>query len=179
MADGPLTAKMARLLSVWLEEHRFEVLCVCGHRGNETPLPENLGHIVSWFGHNYNRDSRLALLDIAVISGTKALALVEIEESSDEPKTLIGDLFATLMGDHISYRGQELEVGAFTTLIVLGRNKRGQSDSAALLEQHGNSLLSTLRSGNASIGRIVVDTFRDESELEAKMKEQIEKALSY
>ena len=177
MADGVLTARMARLLSAWLEEHPFKVLCVCGHRGNETPLPENLGHIVSWFGPEYNRDSRLALLDIAVISDTKALALVEIEESSDEPKTLIGDVFATLLGDHITYRGEELEVGAFTTLIVLGRNKQGQSDSAALLEQHGNLLLSTLRSGNASIGRVVVDTFRDEGELESKLKELIERAL--
>jgi hypothetical protein len=175
MADGPLTAKMARLLSQWLAGHEYDVFC--GHRGEEIFPVEGLGHIVSWFGPEYNRDSRLALLDIAVISDTKALALVEIEESSDEPKTLIGDVFATLLGDHISYRGQDLEVGAFTTLIVLGRNNSGHSDSAALLEQHGNSFLSTRSSGNASIGRVVVDTFRDEGELEAKLKEQIERAL--
>jgi hypothetical protein len=168
---------MARVLSQWLAGDEYDVYC--GHRGEEIFSVESLGHIVSWFGSKYGYSSRLALLDIAVAKGTRALALIEIEESSDEPKTLIGDLFATLLGDHITYRGQELEVGPFTTLIVLGHNKEGRSDSAALLEQHGNSLLSTLRSGNASIGRVVVDTFRDESELEDKLKEQVERVLSH
>ena len=64
----------------------------------------------------------------------EAVALIEIEESSATPKVLLGDAFATLLGDHITFQGKHaLKKGKWTTLIVLvhavGKRKEQRSTS--------------------------------------------------
>jgi hypothetical protein len=180
MANGELTARIARRLSQKLELRGFDILFDHGDR--QTDPPDKLGEIVSWFGHKLRLDARLALLDIAVVSrdSDKAFALIEIEESSATPKVLLGDVLATLLGDKVTFQhDRDLKVGQWTTLIVLTRaDKRGSKESlVAFLEDRLNRLRYALSTPNASIDRIVVATFGDESELEAKLTQAVKEAL--
>ena len=180
MANGELTARMARKLSQNLEARRFDILF--DHGDSTTDPPDKLGEIVSWFGHKLKLDARLALLDIAVVSrvSDKALALIEIEESSATPKVLLGDVLATLLGDRVTFQhNRDLKVGQWTTLIVLAHaDKRGSKKSlVAFLDNQLNRLKDSLPTLNASIGRIIMDTFKDASELDAKLTQAVEEAL--
>ncbi len=71
---------------------------------------ENVGKIVSTLKKEYGRDDELSQLDIAVVEqdSDKAVLLVEIEETSDRPKTFLGDIFGVLFGNHIYFRRREL-----------------------------------------------------------------------
>lgn len=142
---------------------------------------EKLGRIVSWFGPEYRRDTRLAFLDIAVVrrSSNKSLALIEIEERKAPPKVIIADVLATLLGDHVSFQGgqRHLDIGAWTTLIVLAYAGVTGTRSAQLdlLNKRLNRIRGQLSTPNASIGNIVVDTFQNVAELEKKLLHEIER----
>jgi len=179
MARGTLTAQMARILSRADECRGFDVLFDHGQKG--TDPPDKLGKIVSWFGSEYKLSARLALLDIAVVlhGSRKVFALIEIEETTDKPKVLLGDVLATLLGDRITFqRKRNLEIGPWTTLIVFACSSEGTHQTRIdLLEKQVNQLRSRLSTPNASIGRIVIDTFRDRLELQDRLKRQVAKAL--
>lgn len=55
--------------------------------------------------------NQIGQLDIAIVKSDKeinrAIVLIEIEETTDTPKTLIGDIFTTLMGDSIHLPGRK------------------------------------------------------------------------
>jgi hypothetical protein len=46
-----------------------------------------------------------------------------------------------------------------------------------LLQERLNEIKGQLRTGNASVQQIVIGTFQNESDLEAKLTQEIEKAL--
>ena len=130
MPDGALTAHVARALARSLSDRPVDVLF--DHGDPLTDNPDCLGEIVSWYGDRYVAHARLALLDIAVVRKERdeVVALIEIEESAATPKVVLGDLFGTLMGDHITFQGKRaLQVGSGTTLVVLvqgaGEGKSG------------------------------------------------------
>src|SRR3990172_5294661 len=117
-AQGELTPNAAERLSGYCDAKGYDVLYDHG------PKKANVGTIVSWFGEQYNREAELSQVDIAVVekSSHKAIALIEIEETSDSPKTILGDVFGVLLGEHIWFGGkQELSVDEHTTLIVIGK----------------------------------------------------------
>lgn len=63
--------------------------------------------IFSWFGNAFEEPKRprqLSQIDIAVVQPAthRVLALVEIEDSRDNPKTLIGDVLAVWLGAGVS-----------------------------------------------------------------------------
>ena len=179
MTLGRLTASVAIQLSQELSSKGFDVLF--DHASKGTVPPETLGKIASWFGPEYNSITRLGFLDIAVVSrhAQKALALVEIEETTDKPKVLLGDILATLLGGGIKFQGnRHLQIGSWTTLIVMGRSRwpSHQARISFLLEQ-AEELKNKLATPNASIGQIVIDLFRDEKDLLDKLPRQVEKAL--
>src|SRR5271157_4911215 len=99
---GQITVKVAETLCGYYESKGYDVLY------DHDSTKENVGKIVSWFGDKYGRESELSQLDIAIIEkgSDKALALIEIEETNDTPKTFTGDLFGVLLGDYISFRGE-------------------------------------------------------------------------
>ena len=179
MTLGELTASVAIFLSQELSPKGFDVLF--DHAPKGTVPPETLGKIVSWFGREYNSNTRLGFLDIAVVSShtQKALALVEIEETTDKPKVLLGDILATLLGSGIKFQGnRNLRIGPWTTLVVMARSRwpSHQARISFLLEQ-AEEIKSKLSTPNASIGQIVIDLFRDEKDLLDKLPRQIEKAV--
>ena len=168
MSHGALTAHVARSLAGSLSDRPVDVLFDHGEQGVDPP--QCLGEIVSWYGTHYGATACLALLDIAVVrqESDQAVALIEIEESAAPPKVLLGDAFATLLGDHITFQGNHaLEVGKWTTLIVLVHAAgEGKQQQVAELAHRVREVKPFLTSGNASIGHILIDTFADADELE-------------
>jgi len=179
MPHGELTAHVARALARELSDRDVDVLF--DHGEQSVDPSECLGQIASWFGTDYRANAQLAFLDIAVVQrdGDKVMALIEIEESTSTPKVLLGDLFATLLGDHVAFQGKRrLKVGEETRLIVLvqasGEQKRQQ---IATLADRVHNVPPALRSGNSAIGHLLIETFVDETKLERKVKRLIREVL--
>ena len=121
-SHGAMTAKIGDFLDATLKPKGYDVYYDHGK------TKANVGKIVSWFGdaRGPQRTTELSQLDIAVIepkSGHVVL-LAEIEEMNDTPKGLIADAFSTLMADKVTFRRQVLDVGAWTTLLILGKGPR-------------------------------------------------------
>jgi len=170
-----MTVRAAETLLGYYGSKGYDVLY------DHSSTKENVGKIVSWFGDTYGRETELSQLDIAIVKkgSDQVLALIEIEEAEDSPKTFMGDLFGVLMGDHIRFRGErKLSVGAYTTLIVLGKSKVMHRKRNAYLYEEGMKVKSTLSTANAIIGNIVIETFADEKGLYALLSSVLDKALA-
>jgi hypothetical protein len=163
-SHGELTVKMALKLSVYWEERGYKVLYDHG------PSNES-GTIVSTIKKEYHREDELSQLDIAIVKqgSNQVAALVEIEETTDNPKTFIGDVFGVLLGEYIFFKRQELHIGVFTTLIVVGVNKTNHKDRNAYISDQVNRIKTSLGTQNAKIGKVVIKTYIDEMELIAQM----------
>ena len=116
---------------------------------------ENVGKIVSALKRAYGKDDELSQLDIAIVEQNtdNVIALVEIEETSDRPKTLLGDIFGVLFGNHIFFKGKELQVGDFTTLIVVGISKTEHLDRNQHIQDYANKIKLSLGTQNSKIGK--------------------------
>jgi len=173
---GQLTAEIADHLFQDLKERGYDVLYDHGDSSNE-----NVGEIVSWYGNakECSRETELSQLDIAIVerSSNKAIALIEIEETSNSPKTLLGEVFCILMGNHISFRGKPLQVDSGTTLIVMSKSSVSSPERITFLNRKVEIMRSALDTANALIGEVVIETFCVKSELERKLKRQIDCAL--
>ena len=171
---GRVTLKAAETLSGYYEAKGYDVF----YDHDSTKV--NTGKIVSWFGERHSRESELSHLDIAIVEkgSDKALVLMEIEETNDDPKTLLGDLFGVLLGDHISFRGErEFQVGEYTTLIVLGKSKVLHRNRNEHLREESMKIKAGLRSANAAIGKIVIEPYADEKGLYTLLSSLLDRAL--
>jgi len=169
-----MTVKAAETLFGYYEAKGYAVLY------DHDSTKENVGKIVSWFGDKYGRESELSQLDIAIIEkgSDKAFALIEIEETNDTPKTLMGDVLGVLLGDHISFRGErKFSMGKHTTLIVLGKSKVMHKKRNEYLREKGMKIKSSLSTANSAIGSIVIDTFTDEKGLYALLSSVLDSVL--
>jgi hypothetical protein len=172
---GQMTVKAAETLFGYYEKKGYDVLY------DHSSAKENVGKIVSWVGDKYGREAELSQLDIAIVEkgSDKVLALIEIEETSDTPKTFMGDLLGVFLGDHFSFRGErELSVGEYTTLIVLGKSKVIHKKRNEYLREQGMKIKSTLSTANSAIGNIVIDTFADEKGLYALLSSVLDNAFN-
>jgi hypothetical protein len=177
MRHGEVTANLARSLTTFLEPEGFEVLYDHGDTSQDTT--GQIGRIVSWFGPEYKSAAQLAFLDIAIVAKDtgNAIALIEIEETTDKPKVIVGDVLATLLGDRISFQGKRtLDVGPWTTLIVLVKSSgKLHEKRRRFIQKKMNLLKSSLKTRNATIDQIVIQPFQGEDELKSKAKELIGK----
>ena len=188
MLRGAWTAQVARRLSERYDSRGLDVLCA--HRDKRASRDEGghvrLGQIVSWISPRFKRHARLAFLDIAVVDqiSMRAILPIEVEESKAQPKVVMADLFATLLGDHVTFsagrRKEDLEIGSWTTLSFLARTtgKGSGNMQLQLLAGRLNQVRDRLETPNASIGQIIIETYRDEAELEKKLTSQTEGALN-
>ncbi len=173
-SHGQITIKVAETLCGFYETKGYGVLY------DHDSTKENVGKIVSWFGDKYSRESELSQLDIAIVEkgSDKALALIEIEETNDIPKTFMGDLFGVVLGDHISFRGERnILIGEYTTLIVLGKSKVMHKKRNEYLREKGMKVKSSLSTANSVIGNIVIDTFADEKGLYVLLSSMLDRAF--
>ncbi len=171
---GQLTAKVADILSKHDELKGYEVL------SDHSPKKENIGKIASWFGERFSRETELSQLDIAIVEkdSSKAIALIEIEETSDRPKTFLGDVFGVLMGDHVCFEGKrDLLVDEQTTLIIIGKSETQHKERNKYFHDKVLEIKSLLHTGNSKINALLIDTFDKDEELSAKLLLTLETIL--
>lgn len=171
MNNGELTAEVARALTA---KFRARADILFDHGDQKSDGADKVGVIRAWHGDTLNRGALLADLDIAVLlpHSDRAILLIEVEESAASPKVLIGDAGAALIAEHFTFRGnRDLEVGDWTTFVVIARSK-----THANLIPFLSKKLGAFKS--AGIGKVVIETYQDKTELEMKLTRQIGLALS-
>lgn len=168
--DGQLTADVAKRLAEYYDKKGFDVLHDHG------PNSKNKGEIVAYFGERPSRKTELSQLDMAIVerSSGKICALIEVEETSTRPKTLLGDVFGTLLAEHISFKGTPLDVCEHASLIVVG--KGDESDKALIdyLNQQMELIRSKMGNVKMKFGKVVIDVFTDEKRLEELLVDKVD-----
>jgi len=177
MSDGKLyTVPAAKFLSENLDSQKFDIYYDHGDKESS----DKVGNIVSWFGTEYKapfRPLQLAHLDIAVTlkNSFQAVALIEIEDTTDNAKIILGDVLGALMGSGIVFgTSQHLNIGARTRLIVLGKtssreHQRRYKNRIEYLEKKLIQVKNSLSTPNASVERVIIDTFVEQDELNDKI----------
>lgn len=158
---GGLTAELAAQLEKDLNSSEYTILY------DHNNLKDNAGNIVSWFGDKYGREAELSQLDIAIVEkglDSKAIVLVETEETNDRPKAFLGDIFGFLFGEHISYKGNCYQVGDFTTLILMGINTINHEKRNQDILEKADKVRGILNTKNAPVGKVDIKTFSNEEE---------------
>jgi hypothetical protein len=186
MARGTLSMQAARTLQAEFSQQGFDILHAHGEKGIDSPLL--LGKIRAWFGDACKPETILVELDMAVVAHNalaahnqeRVYALILIEETSSKLKVILGDVLATLLGNGIKFQGsRDLQVGRWTTLIVLAHAVHPSgSERMPFLAAQSKYLRENFMTPNASIGRVVIDTFMDELQLEEKLRQNITAALN-
>jgi hypothetical protein len=140
---------------------------------------KTVGKIVSYFSDKNERGTQLSYLDIAIVkkNTNKAVALIEIEESANRPKTIIGDIFAFLMGERVVFQGKELEVGNSTTLIVLGYSKLHHPKHNQYILEKVEKARFALGTKNCGIGKVMIETYSDKDKLSILLTSILDKAF--
>jgi hypothetical protein len=172
-AHGQLTADLAQSIREEMSNRGFDVYCGHGKAGTFT------GQIVSSTEEMYKRGDELGHLDIAIVKKetNDAVALIEIEETNDKPKTVFSDVFGTLMGNFITlpHKGKST-VGNQTTLIILCKGEKHE-DRIRHIEEKARMTRSALGTGNSEIGNIVIRPFASKAQLKKRLIKQINKAI--
>jgi hypothetical protein len=140
---------------------------------------ENVGKIVSTFSKDYGRDNELSQLDIAIVEkqSNNVMVLVEIEETSDRPKTFLSDIFGVLFGEHIFFKRKELKVGDFTTFIVVGVSKTDHEERNQYIQKQVSGVKANLRTQNAKTGNVMIKTYTDEREMIVLLPSVLDRAF--
>jgi hypothetical protein len=173
---GQLTAKMAREISPYWEKRGYFVLY------DHDPSSKNVGKIVSSFGKRpYGQSTQLSHIDIAIVekSSDRVFALIEIEETTDKPKSLLGDVFGILMGEYISFgKERPLSVDEHTALFVSGKSKVSHKERIDYILDKVKRFSSNLGTRNSKIEKIDMKTFFTEHELKELLTNNIPSSLS-
>jgi hypothetical protein len=172
---GPLTSAAAKSITEEMNKRGFDVYYDHGDPSN--PF---VGTIPVSTEKELSSKNQISQLDIAVMEMNthRAIALIEIEETTDTPKTLIGDIFTTLMGDSVHLPGRKKipEVGEWTTLIIIG-NGAGHDHRIEQIENIVNNAKSAMGTGNSQIGNVVIATLSDSKTLTDVLMKKIEEAI--
>ena len=138
---------------------------------------ENVGKIVSATSEEFGRSDELSQLDIAIVEkeSRNAAVLVEIEETNDRPKNLLGDIFGVLLGNHVSFKGRKLNVGSFTTLILAGVSKTDHSTRNDYIQEKTQNI--SISTANAEIGNILIKSYKNGDELVAQLPSLLDKIV--
>lgn len=163
---GEITAALGKELSANSELAKLGYAVIYAH---DKGGADDVGVTSAWIGGEKKRDNRLAEIDIVVyeMQGHKARLLIEIEESGDNPKKIIGAAMATLFGEKISSSGREdLQIGQWTTLLVLAK---GEGDAhlerTRLIEERITALLRVEGINKMKIGTVKLVLFQHEDDL--------------
>jgi len=170
-SPGQLTAQMAREISPYWEMRGYDVLY------DHDPSSKNVGKIVSSFGGKSPMQStRLSHIDIAIVekSSGRVFALIEIQETTDRPKALLGDVFGILMGEQISFgKERPLSIDEHTALFVFGKSRVSHQERILYLLDKIKRFRSNLGTGNSKIENIDIQTFSTEQELQELLTNKI------
>ena len=176
-AHGRGTSEVAESITVKMNKRGLDVYYDHGDPSN--PF---VGTLPVSIEKGLSSKNQISQLDIAVVKGdgdtNKVIALIEIEETTDTPKTLIGDIFTTLLGDsvHLPGRKKSADIGNWTTLIILCKSA-GQDERIKQIENIVNNAKSALGTGNSNIGNVVIESFTNYDGLESVLTKKIEEAI--
>jgi hypothetical protein len=164
-----LTAQVARSLIY----DEFDVLF------DHDTESEYTGEIVSTIKKKYQKEDELNQLDIAIVEkGSRiAIALLEIEETCDNPKAILGDIFSVLFGKHISFKGKELAIGKYTTLIAVGVSPADHEKKNKYLVKKVKKVKAALGTKNSRIGKVIIKTYADERDLSIQVPALLEMVI--
>ncbi len=139
---------------------------------------DKVGKIVSTLEKEYGKQDELSQLDIAIVeqSSGKTLVLVEIEETSDRPKTFLGDIFGVLFGNYIFFKREKLNVGEFTMLIVVGISEVEHKKRNDHIKAQVDKIKDQLDTKNSVIGEVMIETYTDEKGLSRLLPPILEEA---
>ncbi len=172
---GLLTVKVAREISPYWEECGFQVLY------DHDPASDRVGKLVSSFGDlPYDRSTQLSHVDIAIVEKTheKVFALIEIEETTDKPKTILGDVLGVLMGEHISFgKERPLLIDEHTILLVFVKSKVSHDERNKYLLKKVMRIKPNLLTANSVIKRIDIKNFSEDAELSALLPSVLDRAF--
>jgi len=140
--------------------------------------------IVVWYGEQYTapfRPKQLTHPDIVIANPAllQIVALIEIEDTTHEPKTLLGDVIATVLGRGVAIGEQtKWQIGPWTTLLVFAYMKDTARQSLYssrihYLQEQIHHLLPYMQTNNAGIHRVILDSFVTQTELNTKLQHYI------
>ena len=173
-ALGKATSAAAQLITGKLNDRGYDVYYDHGDAGGEF-----VGKIAVSINKDLGRVKEISQMDIAVINrkSNKVIALVEIEETTDNPKKLIGDIFAVLMGSSIHLPKEKIaKVGKWTTLIILGKGEGHKTRNERILKlaDRAKSALGTV---NSKIVKIVIESIGEKDNLEELLMKKVDEAI--
>ena len=190
--DGQSTSNVANNIKRKLNEEGYDVYSDHGEAG------EFIGTIAVSYEEKtegkLGREEEISQLDIAVVEEKptmegnlrKAIALIEIEETTDNPKKLIGDIFTVFMGKSIFLPGkkrEKVDVNSWTTLIIIGKepSRKDQlvahKDRNIYIQDKAKNAMSALETANAKIGNIIVESISINGGLDEKLDAILEEKL--
>jgi hypothetical protein len=173
-APGQSTSAVGKSISVELNKMGYDLYYDHKKEGGFT------GTIALSVKNESGGEEAIGHLDMAVVerNSNKAIALIEIEETTDNPKKLIGDIFAVLMGDSIyPPKRDKVKIGKWTTLIILSKDA-GHGGRNELIAKMALGAKSSFERENSKIGDIVVKSFSEKNPLKDILMEKIKKAIS-
>jgi hypothetical protein len=163
---GEITAALGAALSGSVELAKLGYAVIYDHGKGGA---DDVSVTSAWISDEKKRDNRLSEIDIVVygMQGNKARLLIEVEESGDNPKKVIGAAMATLLSEKISSSGREdLRIGGWTTLLILAK---GEGDAhlerTRLIEERINDLLRVEGSNKMKIEAVKLVLFQPEDDL--------------
>ncbi len=173
---GEMTAQMGQLLARSLKPRGYVVHYDHGVTG------EDVGTIVSWFEgkEGYGRDSELSQLDIVILDERtkKAVLLIEIEETSDRPKAILGDVFAALLGDGIRFGGySDIAVDEHTILLVVAISRFGRDAVDEYIEEKVNTVKAALETRNSQVAEALIWKFANSEDLGERLPGEVERLI--
>ncbi len=172
---GELTSGVGEEIERFLRHGKFRVYYDHGEEASEA-----VGKIVSSIRSPYKRRDELAQLDIVIVNEKNdALVLIEIEETSDRPKTFLSDVFGILTGNFITPPGgvNPINVSSQTVLIVLGKGRDDHKERNDHIRDQVMAAKPYLGTGNSQIGTIIVESFSSNEDLAEKLGEHISQAM--
>jgi hypothetical protein len=171
---GIFTAHLGSSLRSELSDKNYIVHYDHGPSG--TP---GIGAISAYYGKEKHRETKLADLDIAILNPDKqVILLIEIEESDDRPKTILGDAMAVLMADGIDCKDGPLEkIGEWTTLLIISKGSGEKHEQRRrVIEERLDTIRSGAQPGKIRLGAVKVRLFEEESELRGIVGEYLDSA---
>ena len=91
----------------------------------------------TYTGERYGRNATLSQVDIVVTKGRNVILGIEIEESTGNPKTVLGDVFGIALADKMRIQDNVYSVENITVIIAVTDDGEGsRSVKCERLERH-------------------------------------------
>lgn len=169
-ADGKMTAELGQLLELEISGPEIKVIYDHGDKQNE-----NVGAISAYYDE-LRRDTKLAEIDIAILDkDDNVILLIEVEESDDRPKTIIGDAMTIFLSDGIAFKGETKKPNSdeIILLILFREPESGHEERNRKIEEKLNGLLSGEIINKLKIIRVKVAPCQTTENMKKKILEEL------